>query len=160
MRDTGFDREFDKEFEDAVKLVRRGMKKLGNMLEDPISKVEKFLTKDAPEYLDAIRKNGGWAKFFSMMWNVQEMCREVLTMAEVVKWVQGNLPKGAKRAAMLPLPEDLIEEERAKYKAHYSVCYLDSEDEMAGDKVLYCHCNAIDDGLKNAFGNMPMLVFG
>lgn len=155
MKDTGF----DKEFEDAVKLVRRGMKKLGNMLEDPISKVEKFLTKDAPEYLDAIRKNGGWAKFFSMMWNVQEMCREVLTMAEVVKWVQDNLPKGAKRAAMLQLPEYLVEEEHAKYKDHYGVCYLDSEDEMAGDKVLYCHCNRIDDGLYNAFGDKGMIMF-
>lgn len=85
MKDTGYEDAVLDSIEQVVSMVKKTGKRIVDSIveSDPVGKMEKWLNEEIPDAIRVIEANGGWAKFFSLMWHVQEKCGDELKMEDV-----------------------------------------------------------------------------
>lgn len=110
------------------------------------------------EMYEEIKENGGFGELLKTFSDIAELKMETLTFSDMVDNARSKKPKECRRCCLIVLNKEMVLPEFADYSKHYFMCFLNEQNEMASDNLIYFHCNTLDEKLEKLFGDKEMII--
>lgn len=148
--------------EKFVKIIGGVFDDLAKMTSKTWDSIFHLFKSASQETIDAINDYGGLGKVLQDAWNIENECKDALSLKEVISWLKAHLPKDQRcKGCMIMMDKTLVSPDEIKFLHHYYICFLDENNEILFEKPqIFFHCNIIDADLQQSFAGEEMIIFG